>query len=83
MELILAPLQGYTEFLFWNAYTKHFGGIDRAIAPFLPSGLGLTIKHRRIRDLWKEYNQGIEIDPQIIGKSALEIVHDKEERYQP
>ena len=74
MQLYLAPLQGYTEFLFRNAYTRHFGGIDKAIAPFIPSGLGVTIKPRRIRDLWKEYNELLPVDPQIIGKSAPEIV---------
>lgn len=74
MELIMAPLQGYTEFLFRNTYTKHFGGVDRAIAPFLPSGLGQNIKQRRIRDLWKEYNQGFDVDPQIIGKNAIEMI---------
>ncbi len=74
MQLYLAPLQGYTEFLFRNAYARHFGGIDHAIAPFLPSGLGATVKHRRIHDLWKEHNETISIDPQILGKSAPEIV---------
>jgi len=74
MQLYLAPLQGYTEFLFRNAYVRHFGGIDVAIAPFIPSGLGVTIKHRRIHDLWKEYNTLLPIDPQILGKSAREIV---------
>ena len=74
MQLYLAPLQGYTEFMFRNAYVRHFGGVDLAIAPFLPSGLGVTIKHRRIRDLWKEYNQLIPVEPQILGKSAPEIV---------
>lgn len=74
MQLYLAPLQGYTEFLFRNAYARHFDGIDMAIAPFIPSGLGVTIKLRRIRDLWKEYNELIPVDPQIIGKSAPEIV---------
>ncbi|MDA3906622.1 MAG: tRNA-dihydrouridine synthase family protein [Bacteroidales bacterium] len=74
MQLYLAPLQGYTEFLFRNAYARHFGGIDKTIAPFLPSGLGVTVKHKRIKDLWKEHNELIPIDPQILGKSAPEIV---------
>jgi len=74
MQLYLAPLQGYTEFLFRNAYARHFGGIDNAIAPFLPSGLGVTVKHRRIRDLWKENNGQIPVTPQILGKSSPEIV---------
>lgn len=74
MELSLAPLQGYTEFLFREAYARHFSGLDRAIAPFIPSGLGTTVKHRRIRDLWKENNSGLKVEPQILGKSAPEIV---------
>jgi len=74
MQLYLAPLQGYTEFLFRNAYARHFKGIDKTIAPFLPSGLGQTVKHQRIKDLWKEHNGLMPVDPQILGKSAPEIV---------
>ncbi len=74
MQLYLAPLQGYTEFLFRNAYARHFSGIDQAIAPFIPSGLGDHIKHRRILDLWKEHNTLLPIEPQVLGKSAPEII---------
>lgn len=74
MQLYLAPLQGYTEFIFRNAYFKHFSGFDKAIAPFIPSGLGNTIKHARIKDLWIENNQYFEVEPQILGKSAPEII---------
>ncbi|HAG16055.1 MAG TPA: tRNA dihydrouridine synthase DusB [Bacteroidales bacterium] len=71
--IFLAPMQGYTDFFFRNAYSRHFSGIDKSIAPFIPSGLGEQIKHRRIQDLWKENNEAMPVDPQVLGKSAREI----------
>ncbi|MBN2236309.1 MAG: tRNA-dihydrouridine synthase family protein [Bacteroidales bacterium] len=74
MKIYLAPLQGYTEFLFRNSYLNHFKGLDLAIAPFIPSGIGDHVRHHRIKDLWKEHNRLLEIEPQILGKSAAEII---------
>lgn len=72
--LYLAPLQGYTEAYFRNAYQHYFKAFDGAVSPFIPSGLGTKVKHARIRDLWKEHNKGMPVVPQILGKAAPEIV---------
>lgn len=74
MILYLAPLQGYTESYFRNAYSKYFDSFDHAIAPFIPSGRGDTIKSSRIRDLLHENNDKMPVDPQIIGKYAPEMI---------
>ncbi len=74
MQFYLAPLQGYTEFPFRNAFMRHFGGLDKAISPFIASGLGTHIRMARIRDLWKEDNQLLAVDPQILGKEAKAII---------
>ena len=74
MILYLAPLQGYTESYFRNAFSKYFDSFDRAIAPFIPSGRGDHIKASRIRDLLHENNDKMPVDPQIIGKYAPEMI---------
>jgi len=74
MTLYLAPLQGYTESYFRNAYSKYFDCFDHAIAPFIPAGIGDSIKKSRIRDLLHENNDKMPVDPQIIGKYAPEII---------
>jgi len=74
MILYLAPLQGYTESYFRNAYSKYFDCFDHAIAPFIPAGKGDSIKKTRIRDLLHENNDKMPVDPQIIGKYAPEFI---------
>lgn len=74
MILYLAPLQGYTESYFRNAYSKYFDSFDHSIAPFIPAGRGDIIKATRIRDLLHENNDKMPVDPQIIGKYAPEFI---------
>ena len=74
MILHLAPLQGYTESYFRNAYSKYFDCFESAIAPFIPAGHGNTIKKSRIRDLLHENNAKMPVVPQIIGKYAPEFI---------
>ncbi len=74
MILYLAPLQGYTEAYFRNAYSKYFDSFDHAIAPFISSGKGDSIKSSRIRDLLHENNHKMPVDPQIIGKYAPDFI---------
>ena len=74
MLLYLAPLQGYTESYFRNAFSRYFDSFDFAIAPFIPAGKGDTIKPSRIRDLLHENNDKMPVDPQIIGKYAPEFI---------
>ncbi|MCK5775112.1 MAG: tRNA-dihydrouridine synthase family protein [Bacteroidales bacterium] len=74
MVLYLAPLQGYTESYFRNAFSKYFDSFDIAIAPFIPAGKGDSIKPSRIKDLLHENNDKMLVVPQIIGKYAPEFI---------
>jgi len=74
MLLYLAPLQGYTESYFRNAFSRYFDSFDLAIAPFIPAGKGEGIKPSRIRDLLHENNDKMLVVPQIIGKYAPEFI---------
>jgi len=66
--IFLAPLQGYTEYFFRNAYARHFGGIDLAIAPFVSLVKGKKVKLNHIKDLWPENNKHMKIIPQVMGR---------------
>ncbi|MDZ7740517.1 MAG: tRNA-dihydrouridine synthase family protein [Bacteroidota bacterium] len=65
--IILAPLQGYTDYVFRNAYGRHFGGIDLAIAPFVSLVKGKKVKLTHLRDLLPENNGSMKIIPQVMG----------------
>lgn len=66
--IFLAPLQGYTDYVFRNAYARHFGGIDMAIAPFVSLVKGKKVKLTHLKDLLPENNRGgMKIIPQVMG----------------
>ena len=68
--LILAPLRGFTDVVFRNAFGRCFGGIDEAIAPFITSIPGRRIKPSHLADLAPDQNQGIPLVPQILGNDG-------------
>jgi tRNA-dihydrouridine synthase len=75
MKLILAPLQGVTEYPFRNAWSKFFTGLDEAVSPFLPTVTGLRVKSCHLKDVLPVNNQNpLELVPQLLGNQAEGIV---------
>ena len=37
MKFYLAPMEGITTYLYRNAYSRYFGGIDKYFTPFIAS----------------------------------------------
>ena len=72
--LIMAPLRGFTDAVFRNAFQSHFQGIDEAIAPFLTSIKGRRIKPSHLVDLAPEANMGLPVVPQILSNHADEFI---------
>ncbi len=66
--IFLAPLQGFTNYVFRNTYSKHFKGIDIAVAPFVSLVKGKKVKLTHIQDLLPENNIGLNIIPQVMGR---------------
>ena len=73
-RLIMAPLRGYTDAVFRNAFQKHFQGVGEAVAPFVTSTRGRRIKPSHLRDLAPEENGSLPIVPQILSNDAGEFV---------
>jgi len=71
MHLILAPLQGVTEFPFRNAYAGFFTGINESFSPFIPCVTGVSVKPAHMRDvLPASQHPAMELVPQVLGNKA-------------
>jgi tRNA-dihydrouridine synthase B len=73
-HLILAPLRGFTDAVFRNAFQRHFQGIDEAVAPFVTSIKGRRIKPSHLRDLAPADNLAMPVVPQILSNRADEFL---------
>lgn len=65
--LYLAPLQGYTNYIFRNIYNSFFDGIDVAVSPFVSLVDGKRVKRSHLKDVLPENNSGMKVIPQILG----------------
>ena len=68
--LYMAPLKGFTDWMFRKAFAEHFGGFDLAVAPFIASKSDCKIKRKFVRDVLPEHNESLPVVPQILGKSG-------------
>ena len=73
-HLILAPLRGFTDAVFRNAFQRHFQGVDEAVAPFVTSIKGLRIKPSHLRDLTPADNRTMAVVPQILSNNPDEFI---------
>lgn len=67
MEYLLAPLDGFTDCRYRQAYADAIGGLSRAIAPFVVLVPGRRVRLSHLRDLWPEHNRAMAVEPQILG----------------
>jgi len=73
-HLILAPLRGFTDAVFRNAFQRHFKGVDEAVAPFVTSIKGRCIKPSHLRDLLPVDNRAMPVVPQILSNNPAEFI---------
>jgi len=72
--LYLAPLRGFTEYIYRNAFSRHFGGFDIAMAPFIPTMSDVRLKDKHLKDVLPENNHTMPIIPQILGNNAEDFI---------
>ncbi len=73
-HLILAPLRGFTDAVFRNAFQRHYKGIDEAVAPFVTSIKRQRIKASHLYDLAPDQNVAMPVVPQILSKDSDEFI---------
>jgi tRNA-dihydrouridine synthase len=72
--IILAPLQGFTDVTFRNVFSRHFSGVDEAVAPFISTMGQMRLKPSRIKDVDPACNKGLTVVPQILGNVAKDFI---------
>jgi tRNA-dihydrouridine synthase len=72
--LYLAPLRGFTEYIYRNAFSRHFGEFDVAMAPFIPTMSDARLKNKHLKDVLPENNQAMPVIPQILGNNAEDFI---------
>lgn len=73
--IFLAPLQGFTDFIFRNVYSRHYTGIDIAVSPFIPLTDGKNRISNTAKDLLPANNQAMLVIPQLLGNKAEQFIH--------
>lgn len=73
--LCLAPLQGLTDAVYRNTFSRFFTGLDVAVTPFISTIRNPRIKDAHIRDVLPENNTGLPLVPQIMSKSPADFIN--------
>lgn len=69
--MYMAPLQGFTDYAFRNAYCSLFDGPDAAFSPFIETH---KPDQRAFRDVLPERNKDYRLVPQLLGNDASEML---------
>ncbi|MBF0199977.1 MAG: tRNA-dihydrouridine synthase family protein [Desulfamplus sp.] len=74
-EIIMAPLQGFTDAVFRDVYFRHFTGVDHAMAPFISTMTSCRINSSRLKDVIPENNIHFPgLIPQILGNDVRDFL---------
>jgi len=79
--LYLAPIRGITDAIYRQTFMRYFGGFDCAVAPFLTTFHGATIKATHLTDLLPENNTLLPVIPQILSKNPDNFIGVAQELY--
>jgi len=74
-QLYLAPLRGFTDYIYRNTFTGHFDGFDGALAPFIPTVRADRFKPSHFKDILPENNPTIPIVPQMISNQSADFIN--------
>ena len=74
LDLCLAPLRGVTGCAFRTVFCRHFTGLSRAMAPFVPTVRGERVKPAVLNEVRPERNCALPLIPQVIGKEPADLV---------
>lgn len=70
LHLALAPIRGLTDAAFRNAFARHFGGFDEALAPFLAPEHGRPPRPKDIAEVSPANNELLPTVPQILASDS-------------
>lgn len=71
-KIYFAPLQGYTEDAYRRLHKGFFGGVEAYYTPFIRLEHG-NVRSKDMRDVKPEFNEGVNIVPQVIANGGEEL----------
>jgi len=75
IRLYLAPIQGITDAVYRNTFTKYFDGFDVAVTPFISTTPQIKrIKQSHLKDVLPENNINMPIIPQVMSNSPNDFI---------
>jgi len=74
-SVYFAPFQGITTAVFRRVYARHFTGVDKLFTPYFANfEPGHALSPAKMVALRNQFESGIEVVPQVLSKSADEIL---------
>jgi len=74
-KIYFAPFQGITTQIFREVYARHFQGVDKLYTPYFANfAPDHPLKKSKLIALKNQHENGIEVVPQVLSKSADEII---------
>jgi tRNA-dihydrouridine synthase len=74
-RIYFAPFQGITTKPFRELYARHFQGVDKLFTPYFSNfAVGYPLPPLKQKALKDQFENGIEVVPQVLSKSAEEIL---------
>ena len=73
-QILLAPLQGLTDFRFRNAFNLYFKGIDQYYSPWICLSHSKEMKKSHIIDVQPKNNIGYKVIPQIMTNDIDDFI---------
>lgn len=71
-KIFFAPIQGATDDAYRRVHNALAGGIDSYFTPFIRIEGG-KIRNKDFRDIKKEWNEGVDVVPQVIARDITEF----------
>ena len=71
--IYLAPLQGFTDFVYRKAHSQIFPGIDKYFIPYIVSKND-SVPRKYVQEIWPENNPSASVIPQVLAKNGKELL---------
>ena len=78
MKIYLAPLQGFTDWIFRESYSQHIGLFDKTFTPFIRMQGNEFYRPSQCNDLLPEHNQFQKPVPQFLGNDVASFARFEE-----
>ncbi|MDA3954668.1 MAG: tRNA-dihydrouridine synthase family protein [Bacteroidales bacterium] len=74
-RILLAPIQGVTDYHFRNTFNKFFKGVDFMYSPYLRVDKNMQLKNSKVIDILPSNNKNINLVPQIMTNKPEEFTY--------